>query len=70
MDETQARLAADIKEVEEVKLLSDDPANKNFLRPAAAAMPKGEANDGAGHLYIGALPPATTSPPPEPQKGA
>jgi hypothetical protein len=69
MDEAQARLVTDIKEVEEVKLLWDDPANKDFLRPAPNAMPKGAANDGAGLPYIGALPPATTSAPPEPQKG-
>jgi hypothetical protein len=69
MDKGQAQLAADLKEEKDVKLLSREPADKDFLRPAPDAMPKGAANYGAGHPYIGALPPATTSPPPEPQKG-
>ena len=60
-NETQARLVADVKE--EVLLLSREPKNANFLRPAAGTM-KGAVQDGAVHDYIGALAPAPTSLPP------
>src|SRR5206468_1406033 len=43
-NETQARLVADVKE--EVLLLSREPKNANFLRPAAGTM-KGAVQDGA-----------------------
>jgi serine/threonine protein kinase len=48
------RLVADLKP--EVKLLSRDPADPNFLRPAAGTMPADR---------IGALPPAGTDRPPD-----
>jgi hypothetical protein len=53
-DPTKVRGVADLKP--EVKLLSRDPANPNFLRPAPGTMPAD---------YVGALPPAGTDRPPD-----
>jgi hypothetical protein len=52
-DPARVRLVADLKP--EVKLLSRDPANANFLRPAAGTMLAD---------YVGALPPAGMDRPP------
>ena len=53
-DPTRVRVVADLRP--EVKLLSRDPADPNFLRPAAGTMP-------ADH--VGALPPAGMDRPPD-----
>jgi hypothetical protein len=53
-DPAQVRLVADLKP--EVRLLSRDPADPHFLRPAAGTMPAD---------YVGALPPAGMDRPPD-----
>jgi hypothetical protein len=61
-DQGQAQQVAAVKD--EVKLLSRDPANNDFLRPAPAQFPTPEADDAAGRPYVGARSPAATRPPP------
>jgi serine/threonine protein kinase len=53
-DPARVRQVAELRP--EVKLLSRDPADPNFLRPAAGTMPAD---------YVGALPPAGTDRPPD-----